>query len=189
MSAWRLVRGALRCRGSAGYRLVMRGEFLRSMGAVALVAVALSCTGCSSTSSCAREADEETISSGEVHGNTYISAPNDAKRRGPWAYFPPQRTLIFEHQLEGVPYQVAVWLAFQEFGTLAPSAGNLSIWTTTGDTTIAIKNDSCSVYYAWVEASLPVYSDSPGGAGALGSAGAPGFDSNEVEMAGAAGAR
>lgn len=59
--------------------------------------------------------------------------------------FPPQRTLIFEHDLEGVPCQVDIWLAFQEFGTLTPSAGNLSIRRATqDDTTIAIKNDSCS---------------------------------------------
>ena len=132
----------------------------------ALLAVALSSVGCSSVSSCDRDADFATASPGKVHGNTYISAPNDATQHGPWAYFPPARTLVFKHGLDGVPYQISIWLAFQEFGTLAPSAGNLSIRQVTDDTQIAIKNDTCSTYYAWVEASLPVYSPTQGEAGA-----------------------
>jgi hypothetical protein len=131
------------------------------------VGLALSCAGCSSTSSCTRDPDTYTVSDGLVIGNTYISAPNDAQHRGPWAHFPPARTLVFEHHLDGVPYQIAIWLAFQPVGALAPSAGNLSIrQVTTDDSTIAIKNDTCSEYWAWVEASLPTYPTALGEGGA-----------------------
>jgi hypothetical protein len=129
--------------------------------------LALSCACCSSTSTCTRDPDTYTVSDGLVIGNTYISAPNDAQHRGPWAHFPPARTLVFEHHLDGVPYQIAIWLAFQPVGTLAPSAGNLSIrQLTTDDSTIAIKNDTCSEYWAWVEASVPTHSPTSGEAGA-----------------------
>ena len=131
------------------------------------VGLALSCANCSSTSTCTRDPDTYTVSDGLVIGNTYISAPNDAQHRGPWAHFPPARTLVFEHHLHGIPYQVAIWLAFQPVGTLAPSAGNLSIrQVTTDDSAIAIKNDTCSEYWAWVEASLPTYPMTLGEAGA-----------------------
>lgn len=127
------------------------------------VGLALSCASCSSPSTCTRDPDTYTVSDGLVIGNTYISAPNDAQHRGPWAYFPPARTLVFEHHLDGVPYQIAIWLAFQPAGTLAPSSGNLSIrQITTDDSAIAIKNDSCSDYWAWVEASLPTMLDEAG---------------------------
>jgi hypothetical protein len=155
------------------------------MASLGLLVAALACAGCSTTSSCDRAPDEFTVSDGLVIGNTYISAPNDAQHRGPWAHFPPVRTLIFEHHLGGVPYQIEVWLAFQEFGTLAPASGNLAIrQLTQDDTTIAFKNDTCSDFYAWVEASLPV--GAPVDAGASGDGGAPGTDSSE--SAGAAGA-
>ena len=150
--------------------------------AITLLAAALSCVGCGSTSSCDRAGDFGIVTDGLVYGNTYISAPNDAKRHGPWAYFPPARTLSFEHHLPGIPYQISVWLAFQPYGTLAPASGNLSIRQyPQDDTTIAIKNDTCSEFWAWVEASLPVYSDGQGEAGA-----SSGADSTEA--AGAAGA-
>jgi len=130
------------------------------------IGLAFSCAHCSSSSSCTRDPDTFTISDGLVIGNTYISAPNDAQHRGPWAHFPPARTLVFEHHLDGIPYQIAIWLAFQPAGTLAPSSGNLSIrQLTTDDSTIAIKNDTCSEYWAWVEASLPTYPTTLGEAG------------------------
>ncbi|HET7543958.1 MAG TPA: hypothetical protein VFK05_29000 [Polyangiaceae bacterium] len=152
------------------------------MARLALIALALSAAGCSSTSSCDRDADEFTVSDGLVIGNTYISAPNDAQHRGPWAPFPPARTLIFEHKLGGVPYQMSLWLAFQDKGTLALASGNLAIrQRTPDDTTIAFKNDTCSNFYAWVEASLPV------GAPAGGEAGASGNEPSDA--AGASGAQ
>ena len=152
--------GMLRSR--AGFR-----NWLPLVVRLLAVCLALSCAHCSSSSSCIGEPDTDTIADGIVIGNTYISAPNDAQHRGPWAHFPPARTLVFEHHLEGVPYQIAIWLAFQPFGTLAPSTGNLSIrQLTTDDSTIAIKNDTCSEYWAWVEASLPTYPATFGEAGA-----------------------
>lgn len=148
-------------------------------------ALALCCAGCSFVSSCNEDPSTETISDGIVHGNTYISAPNDGPvdgvTRGPWAHFPPNRTLVFEHKLPAIPYQVAIWLAFQKFGTLATAAGNSAIWQVVSDEkTITIKNDTCSDFYVWVEASIPVYSETNGAAGTSGA--------DSIEAAGAAGA-
>jgi len=87
---------------------------------------------------------------------------------------------VFEHHLDGIPYQIAIWLAFQPAGTLAPSTGNLSIrQVTDDDSTIAIKNDTCSEYWAWVEASLPTYSTM------LGEAGAPAQEYTDSDAGGA----
>ena len=132
------------------------------------VAIALSCAGCTFTSTCNRDADEFVVTDGIVLGNTYISAPNDFEHRGPWAYFPPARTLVFEHNLGSVPYDFDIWLAFRDQGTLAPAAGNQSIMqsATADNNTISFKNDTCSEFWAWVHASIPVYPSAQSEAGA-----------------------
>jgi len=138
----------------------------RNAVTLAAIALALGSAGCSFTSTCNRDEDTVVISDGLVFGNTYISAPNDAEHRGPFAHFPPARTLVFEHHLPSVPYQIAIWLAFQDHGTLAPAAGNSSLMlrpeTAEDDKTIRIKNDTCSEFWVWLQASVPTYSEGQG---------------------------
>jgi len=142
---------------------------LRNSAALAAVVLALSCAGCSFTSSCNRAEDTVVITTGKVYGNTYISAPNDSMHRGPFAHFPPARTLEFVHGLPYWPPDIAIWLAFQEEGTLAPSAGNSSLLlrptTAEDDKMIRIKNDTCSEFWVWVVASVPVLPAPEGDAG------------------------
>ncbi|HKO48976.1 MAG TPA: hypothetical protein VJV79_14695 [Polyangiaceae bacterium] len=135
------------------------------------IALALSSAACSFVSTCNTDPGTTTVTTGKVIGNTYISAPRDAKHRGPWTHFPPNHTLEFKHGLPTVPYQMAIWLAFQPCGTLAPAAGNQSILQVRDDQTIAIKNDTCSDFYVWLEASTPVHADADGPAGAAGASG------------------
>ncbi len=123
-------------------------------------ALALASVGCSRTSTCSRDADSVIVSQSKalVDGNTYHSAPVG----GPYQYFPPARTLTFEHGLGAVPYAVQFWLAFSERGTLAPSAGNITELKNLDDTqpaitdqTISVYNDTCSDFYLWVVAMRP----------------------------------
>ena len=121
---------------------------------------ALSSTACTNVSSCSRDPDSVTIALGDngsaVEGNTYHSAPYG----GPYAYFPPSRTITFEHGLAAIPYAMQFWLAFSANGTLAPSAGNMTELTAVNDggtpalndQTISVYNNTCSDFYLWVVA-------------------------------------
>lgn len=119
---------------------------------------ALSSSACT-TSTCTRSADFTTVALGDsgsaVEGNTYHSAPFG----GPYAYFPPFRTITFEHGLAAVPYAMQFWLAFSSGGTLAPSAGNMTelravddAGPAINDQTISVYNNTCSDFYLWVVA-------------------------------------
>jgi hypothetical protein len=150
--------------------------------AVILVSVAaFSGTACTKTSSCSRdddslivgmprEADGSIADAGAggvgldvgptIHGNTYISAPVG----GPYAYFPPARTISFEHGLGTTPYSIQFWLAFTPLGSLAPSAGNMTELRNLGpddpepalnDRRISVRNNTCSDFYLWVVATRP----------------------------------
>ncbi len=123
-------------------------------------ALVLSNAGCSSTSTCSRDPDSVIVPRSEalVAGDTYHSAPIG----GPYQYFPPSRTVIFEHGLGAAPYAVQFWLAFSERGTLAPSAGNMTELKSLDETedpvtneTISVYNDTCSDFYLWVVATRP----------------------------------
>jgi hypothetical protein len=125
---------------------------------MAVAAFALYSQACTNVSSCSRGPDSVTIAlgdnSGAVEGNTYHSAPYG----GPYAYFPPARTITFEHGLAAVPYAMQFWLAFSANGTLAPSAGNMTELTADAgapalnDQTISVNNNTCSDFYLWVVA-------------------------------------
>jgi len=117
---------------------------------------ALSSSACT-TSTCTRDPDFTTVALADnaVEGNTYHSAPFG----GPYAYFPPFRTITFEHGLAAVPYAMQFWLAFTPNGTLAPSAGNMTelravddAGPAINDQTISVYNNTCSDFYLWVVA-------------------------------------
>lgn len=161
--------------------------------AIALLAALSSCVACQSTSTCDREADFGEVDDGRVYGNTYISAlnegPYDGDTSGPWAYFPPARTVTFKHGLGSTPTHIEIWLAFQPHGVLAPASGNLSLLEFRDKEFIKIKNDTCSEFHVWVEAEIPALAAAPGAAGvpdqttwqivsSLGEAGASGDDAS-----------
>jgi hypothetical protein len=127
---------------------------------LALSALAWSSAACTKTSSCSRDADSAIVSvkPGMVEGNTYHSAPIG----GPYEYFPPMRTVSFEHGLGVVPYAIQFWLAFSDHGTLAPSAGNMTELRALDDAdlpitkdSISVYNNTCSEFYLWVVAERP----------------------------------
>ena len=144
-------------------------------------ALALACAGCTFTSTCNRDPDEDTVTTGKVVVNTYLSAPNegsmDGPTYGPFAYFPPARTLTFEHHLGAAPPDIDIWLAFRDKGALAPSAGNLSILEYVDAQIIQIKNDTCSEYWVRLVASLPAL---PAPLPPQGEAGASGADPSDA---------
>jgi hypothetical protein len=124
-------------------------------------ALALCSQACTNVSSCSRDPDSLTVplggdSGSAVEGNVYHSAPYG----GPYAYFPPFRTITFEHGLAAIPYSMQFWLAFTSNGTLAPSAGNMTELRDSddggahavNDQTISVYNNTCSDFYLWVVA-------------------------------------
>jgi hypothetical protein len=135
---------------------------MRAIGGVYLAltcaALSLASFACTGTSTCSRGPDSLTVplEQGVVEGNTYRSAPFG----GPYAFFPANRTVTFEHGLAAVPYAIQLWLAFSATGTLAPSAGNMTELpaVTDGglpavnDQTISVYNNTCSEFYLWVVA-------------------------------------
>ncbi len=134
---------------------------MRALMLVLACASALASSACTSTSSCSRDPDFETVpldgkSGSIVQGNTYLSAPYG----GPYTHFPPFRTETFEHGLGEIPYNLQFWLAFSDRGTLAPSAGNMTELRVPDDggapalnaQTISVYNNTCSEFYLWVVA-------------------------------------
>jgi hypothetical protein len=119
----------------------------------------LSTSGCTKTS-CSRDPDQVNVplSEGLRVGNTYYSAPEG----GPYQYFPPARTITFEHDLGGTP-AVQFWLAFTAYGAIAPSAGNMTeipaveagVEAPLDGHRIVVFNNTCSDFYIWVVASVP----------------------------------
>jgi hypothetical protein len=128
-----------------------------------LAAFALSTAACTKTSTCSRDADLVTVpaTEGVVEGKTYRSS----NFGGPYQFFPPSRTISFEHGLGAgvIPYSLQFWVAFTPTGTLAPAAGNMAelrgadgdIEPALDDTRIAVHNDTCSDFYLWVVATAP----------------------------------
>lgn len=134
------------------------------------VGLGLSSAACTKTSTCSRDADLVVVTSKEGirHGNTYLSGPVG----GPYQYFPPLRTISFEHGLKGTPYAVQFWVTFSPKGTLAPAAGNMAELrgpdnddeSALNERRIAVHNDTCSDFYLWVVAQLPAVEAPDGGA-------------------------
>ncbi|MET0791879.1 MAG: hypothetical protein ABW061_10195 [Polyangiaceae bacterium] len=134
----------------------------RLLPSLLLALTALSSLACqSTTSTCSRDTDLVTVlpPDGIVDGKTYRSS----NFGGPYQYFPPNRTISFEHGLGVIPYSVQLWVAFSSEGTLAPAAGNMAeLRGADGDsepaldqTRIAVHNDTCTDFYLWVVATAP----------------------------------
>jgi len=88
-----------------------------------------------------------------TYGSTYWSAPPG----GPYAYFPPFRTITFEHDLGVAPVYRNYELAFSSRGTLATSAGNTAEERNGEDAgapavtakTVTVFNNTCSEFYLY----------------------------------------
>jgi hypothetical protein len=153
------------------------------------------CVGCN-TSTCDRAEDGLTVTNAEgVQGtNTWFSAPYhdpDAPLQlAPYQYFPPARTITFQHELGSLPESPLIMLTFSDHGSLALAAGNEAIVKCMDEHVIQIKNDTCSDFYIWVTArgsGIAPLSECPIDADA-GVAGSPGDTSPAPSDAGAGGA-
>jgi len=165
----------------------------------ASVALLSLCAGCSSTSTCSRDPDEQTRSwkDGVFVGNTYKSGDYG----GPYIYFPPARTLTFDlcegrkdgsndclpngKDFEPLPPQI--WLAFSPNGTLAPSAGNESLLEVLETNKIAIKNDTCAEFWVWLVAEKAVLADPAATVSEAGASGSSLSDSGASDAGGSDG--
>lgn len=78
---------------------------------------------------------------------------------GPLLWFPGGKRYDLQHNLGCKPANIVIFVSFSEKGdkggSIAPSAGNMTILQAVDDKIIRIKNDSCSDYY------LRVYADDP----------------------------
>jgi hypothetical protein len=168
--------------------------------AVALIVALLSCTGCSSVSSCNR--DEDTIDvDGYVNPDrTVFSSVEPAGRAAdggtlsndelemlpPYTYFPANRIVRFNVGLIDVPTDINVYLSFspQRDATVAPCAGNQCLIRSFNKDHIVLRNDTCSEFWVLLTAStsaMPFHQvpdagvdEAAAGAGPTGSAGAAG---------------
>ncbi|MEP7049639.1 MAG: hypothetical protein ABJB12_04770 [Pseudomonadota bacterium] len=154
---------------------------MRAWIAVAGLGVVLS--ACSSTSTCNRDEDAITVPKTDAiidaAAGSYLSAPyhdpNKPLVGTPYAYFPPARTITFEHDLGVMLLPDVPQLAFSDHGSVAPSAGNEAITVHIDENSFSIKNDTCSDFYIWVSAHrAPENSSSGSPGGAEESAGAGG---------------
>jgi len=118
---------------------------LTRFGALAVTAVALASAGCSSTSTCSRDADDLVVAAtdGQQINNAWYSAPPIV---GPYQHFPPARTVHFMHGLGAVPlYQINV--AFSDHGQFALATGNEAVVTCIDDREVDVLNDTCADFY------------------------------------------
>lgn len=124
--------------------------------AALLAVLSTACTKVTSTCSRDRDSTFVAFTPDKLDGETYHSGPWE----GPHPFFPPGRTIVFEHGLGRIPWHINFWLAFQPTGTLAPSAGNMAELRTmdspspqVDENTISVYNDTCSDFYLFVVAS------------------------------------
>ena len=119
---------------------------------------AVAASGCSSTSTCNRDPDSTQVCNGQgksAQNFWFSSAYHDPAKslssgETGYQYFPPARTITFQHNLGSVPFPV-ITLAFDDNGSIAPTAGNQAIVECMDDNVIQIKNDTCSDFYIWLQ--------------------------------------
>jgi hypothetical protein len=155
----------------------MRAELWKPIAiAIALIACALPCVGCSHISSCNRE--EDTIDVGgwvNDDGTVYSSIDPaslevvDGGMLPSFTYFPANRIVRFHVGLVAYPTTITPTLSFSPDGdaTIAPCAGNQCLIRKRSKDMIVLKNDTCSEFWVWLTASTsatPFHPVSDGGA-------------------------
>lgn len=129
---------------------------LRWAGLLCGIAVLGSYAGCAELSNCDTSNDgnpPDRYTGGKVVDAHFMSS----SWTGPLLPFPGGKRYDIEHGLGCVPYEIECWLSFSAEGTanssIAPAAGNLCVIQEVTDTTIQIKNDTCSDMHVLVTAS------------------------------------
>ncbi len=150
----------------------MRGALRTSITlapALALIAVALSCAGCTNISSCSREedhidvygyvnADRTVFSSVEPAGTAADGGPlssAELEALPPYTYFPANRVITFHVGLIDTPTDINPYLSFspERDATVAPAAGNQSLIRRFNKEQIVLRNDTCSEFWVYLTAS------------------------------------
>lgn len=150
---------------AAGSAELVRFAALAAAGALVLL------QGCSNFGpSCSTSDDSnpaELYAGGKTKNGVYTTSDWD----GPLLWFPGGKRYDLQHNLGCKPANVDIYVSFSEQGdkggSIAPSAGNMSILQAVDEKIIRIKNDSCSDYYLRVNASDP-QCDEDAGAGDAG---------------------
>jgi len=162
--------------------------------AVALIAALLSCSGCSSVSSCNRDEDHIDVYGYVNADGTVFSSVDprslevvDGGTPPSFTYFPANRIVTFHVGLVGYPTGIHPYLSFSPDGdaTVAPCAGNQCLIRKRSKDEIVLRNDTCSEFWVWLTAATsatPFHQVSDGGVDE-GAAGA-----GPTDTAGAAGA-
>jgi hypothetical protein len=162
-----------------------------------LITTLLSCSGCSSISSCNRDEEHVDVYDGYVNADRTIFSSVDPDRLEvndggadhalpSFDYFPANRILTFHIGLVGYPTTITPTLSFSPDGdaTVAPCAGNQCLIRKRSKDQIVLRNDTCSEFWVWLTASTsatPFHPLTEGGA----EGGASGAD--PTETAGTAG--
>jgi hypothetical protein len=120
---------------------------------IAVMALAASSLGCSSTSTCSRDEDNIKVENGLLNEDETMYVSSDPSAGQPFIYFPANRTITFYPHLHAEP-TVNIYLAFSEdpSATLAPAAGNMGLITSESQDAIVVKNDTCSEFWIWLTA-------------------------------------
>ena len=145
----------------------MRFAALVAAGALVLL------QGCSNFGPSCSTSDDSNPPDPYAGGTTKDGAYTTSDWDGPLLWFPGGKRYDLQHGLGCKPRNVVIYLSFSEQGdkggSIAPSAGNMSILQVVDDKIIRIKNDTCSDYYLRVFASYPEC-DEDAGAGDAGDA-------------------
>lgn len=130
-------------------------------GAAADAGIAEGGAGGESEADAGAPADPALLDGSVTLGDSYWSAPIG----GPYTYFPPFRTVTFEHDLGGIPTQWGSDIAFSSRGTLAENTGNSGEFRDGEDggvnpmtaSTFTIYNNTCSEFYVrlWLRRPSP----------------------------------
>lgn len=145
------------------------------LGAIALAALS---SGCTETSCNDRDPDEIHITTeqAEVVGDTFFSGPAG----GPYLYFPPGRTYVFEHNWNtrtDIDYRVA----FTVQGNLAQAAGDMVVEHKVksdpeGLNSARVLNNTCSDFWLYASIRSVTFYEANDPSEQNGAAGASGID-------------
>lgn len=138
---------------AAGSADPLRFAALAAAGALVLL------QGCSNFGPSCSTSDDSNPAELYTGGTTLNGSYQTSDWDGPLLWFPGGKRYDLQHNLGCKPANVVIFVSFSEQGdkggSIAPSAGNMTILQAVDEQIIRIKNDTCSDYY------LRVYADDP----------------------------